>query len=361
MSGALLLLGLSGAAGYLIAPAVQHRPYMPARARPVVSDIDSAVEQHSKAELEEMAAFEAALQAAAKKARDPASIASIVEAAKGAASTLRSDDAVAKKLESGGAAPKGKVAKELKKPKGTLALIGEGVKLEVMSMGGMDLNDPAYLSLECREGGAALVCVSVSPRVALSDDALSQTVQEQETARGQFPGPLGVVARDDFVDPAQLAAAAVGGAKAVLINAAFTGEAGPAALVAEAERLGLEAIVRVADETEMEAALAAGAKMVAIGDNNLEAATELLSNVPAGVVTIADLPTRDVRGVWQVRDAGFNALIVGSGLLDVCVRDRVPPTAVIKAMLSKGSVKYGLGMQKGRLEGSKENLGTIAM
>ena len=69
----------------------------------------------------------------------------------------------------------------------------------------------------------------------------------------------------------------------------------------------------------------------------------------------------DVRGVWRVRDLGFSALIVSRALMDVCIRDRVPPSALCKAVLSKGSVKYGLGMQKGRLEGSKENLGTIAM
>ena len=45
----------------------------------------------------------------------------------------------------------------------------------------------------------------------------------------------------------------------------------------------------------------------------------------------------------------------------MCIRDRVPPSAVCKAILSKGSVKYGLGMQKGRLEGSKEFLGSLAM
>ena len=62
----------------------------------------------------------------------------------------------------------------------------------------------------------------------------------------------------------------------------------------------------------------------------------------------------------QVRDAGFNALISGKSGLEVVVRDRVPPSAISKAILSKGSVKYGLGMQKGRLEGAKEYLGTLA-
>ena len=45
----------------------------------------------------------------------------------------------------------------------------------------------------------------------------------------------------------------------------------------------------------------------------------------------------------------------------MCARDRIPPAAVIKAMNSKGSVKFGLGMQKGRMEGAKEQLGTLSM
>lgn len=61
-----------------------------------------------------------------------------------------------------------------------------------------------------------------------------------------------------------------------------------------------------------------------------------------------------------MRDAGFNALLSGESMLELCVRDRVPPTAICKAFLSKGSVKYGLGMQKGRLEGSREFLGSIS-
>ena len=80
-----------------------------------------------------------------------------------------------------------------------------------------------------------------------------------------------------------------------------------------------------------------------------------------GPVSVADVDFYDVRGAWKIRDVGFHSMIAGKSLLDVCVRDRVPPTAIVKAMLSKGSVKYGLGMQKGRLEGSKEFLGSISM
>ena len=40
--------------------------------------------------------------------------------------------------------------------------------------------------------------------------------------------------------------------------------------------------------------------------------------------------------------------------MKACARERCPPTAVLKAMLAKGSVKFGLGMKLGRMEGAKE-------
>jgi hypothetical protein len=132
-------------------------------------------------------------------------------------------------------------------------------------------------------------------------------------------------------------------------------------LMDEAARLGLEALVRVTTPDELNAACALEPTMIVIGDSNLEQAQQMLSGVPSGALSILDIPFADVRGAWRVRDLGFGGLVSGRSLLDVCVRDRVPPAAIIKAILSKGSVKYGLGMQKGRLEGSKEFLGTLSM
>lgn len=122
-------------------------------------------------------------------------------------------------------------------------------------------------------------------------------------------------------------------------------------------------MVRVCDAEQMADAVELGAGIIVVGDCALDEATALIADLPKGkngVVTVADLLYNEVRGAWQCRDAGFNALMSGTSMLEVCVRDRVPPTAVSKAILSKGSVKYGLGMQKGRLEGSKEQLGSLA-
>ena len=77
-------------------------------------------------------------------------------------------------------------------------------------------------------------------------------------------------------------------------------------------------------------------------------------------MTVADLRYLDVQAAGRCAMRA-SMPFTGASMLEVCVRDRVPPTALCKAVLQKGSVKYGLGMQKGRLEGSKEFLGSIAM
>jgi indole-3-glycerol phosphate synthase len=304
----------------------------------------------------------------AAKARSPEALAAERERGAAAAAALRStldaepEGPLAKALAAKGKKkPSDKVMKSLKKPQGTLALIGEGVPVDSISLGGYDLDDPEYLSREFRTGGCAVVSVRVACEKSLKEDALGKTVAEQESVRGEFPGPLPTIVRGAIVEEIQLADAKASGAAAVVLPLAVNGLERTGELMAEAELLGLEVLLRVCTEEQLGAAVGLEPKMVVIGDCNLEQAKELREKLPEGTVSVADVPTNDVRGAWQVRDAGFNSLISGEDLLKVCIRDRAPPQAVIKAILSKGSVKFGLGFQKGRLEGAKEILGSIAM
>ena len=357
------------------------------------------------ADAEEAAALNEAAAAAGALARSAETLAATRAAAEERLAALRTEldagGALAKAMESAGSgSPPKKVAKALKKPKGSLAIVPEGVPVDAMSLGGIDLDDPAYIGESSRDGNAAAVCVRVSGPSMLTADALAATVAEQETARGDFPGPLPVISRDDVVDTLQLAKAKADGAGAVVLNVVLNGAEKtkelfdqarnssaqffarnsygeilrrnssaqrrrnfltPRSSAPQAGGLGLEAIVRVADAAELTAAVDMGAAIVCIGDCALPTAVELLGQLPDGVVSVCDVELPDVRGAWAVRDEKFNAMICGKGLLEVCARDRVPPAAVIKAMNSKGSVKFGLGMQKGRMEGAKEQLGTLSM
>ena len=47
----------------------------------------------------------------------------------------------------------------------------EGVPVDAMSMGGIDLDDPAYIGESSRDGNAAAVCVRVSGPSMLTADA----------------------------------------------------------------------------------------------------------------------------------------------------------------------------------------------
>jgi len=111
----------------------------------------------------------------------------------------------------GSLSPSGELADALRKPPGTVAIIAEGAQMEAVSLGGFDLDDPVYLSGEFRRGNAVAVCVDVSPEQRLSAKALKDTAQEQQTAMGEFPGPILIIARDDFVDEVQLAQVAADG------------------------------------------------------------------------------------------------------------------------------------------------------
>jgi len=264
----------------------------------------------------------------------------------------------------GSLSPSGELADALRKPPGTIAIIAQGAQMEAVSLGGFDLDDPVYLSGEFRRGNAVAVCVEASPELRLSDKAVKDTAQEQQTAMGEFPGPILVIARDDFVDELQLAQVAADGATAVMLPLQLNGEERTGALMAAAAELGLDTLVRVGDGAEVEAAVRLGASCVCFGDVGVLTADELRRTLPEGVVSVSDCVLRAdeaIRDTWRVRDLGFNAVILGGPLMKTCARERCPPTAVLKAMLAKGSVKFGLGMQLGRMEGAKESLGSLAM
>lgn len=334
--------------------------------------IDSAKE-------EEYARFLRDMKAAGEAARTEEAIAELRRTGERIADSLRAavagdaDHPITKAQGSRGEEkPSGKLRDALaRQPKYNCAVIGEGVLIrdsegrDSATLGGNDLYDPAYLSEQYRKGWCEAVAVrSHAYEDSLGEGALAATAKEQQKGKGDFPGPRPVILREPIVDEIQLAAAKANGAGAVILQLAINGAERTKDLMDEAAEFGLEALVRVATPEELTSVLALEPAIVVIGDCDFDEAQAMLATVPGGkngIPTVCDLPFSDVRGAWQIRDFGFRALIAGRSMLDICVRDRVPPKATIQAMLSKGSVEYGLGMQKGRLEGSKEYLGTIAM
>jgi indole-3-glycerol phosphate synthase len=137
---------------------------------------------------------------------------------------------------------------------------------------------------------------------------------------------LPLLRKDFVVDPYQVDEARVRGADAVLlIVAAFPGVSADTELRALRDRasgLGLDALVEVHDEAELETALAAGADLVGVNNRDLRSfqvdlgVTERLAKrVPEGVVCVAESGIFTSKDVERLEAAGAHAVLVGEAMM----------------------------------------------
>ena len=85
-------------------------------------------------------------------------------------------------------------------------------------------------------------------------------------ARAEFDEPI--LAKDFFIDPRQVPEARIAGADAILVMLSLLDDTAARAMIAEARRFGMDALVEVHDEADMRRALSLGAPL--IGINNLD-------------------------------------------------------------------------------------------
>jgi indole-3-glycerol phosphate synthase/phosphoribosylanthranilate isomerase len=102
----------------------------------------------------------------------------------------------------------------------------------------------------------------------LSDGAyFGGSVADLAAARPVFDGPI--LAKDFFVDLRQVAEARIAGADAILVMLSVLGDEDARAMIAEAGRFGMDALVEVHDEGQMRRALALGARLIGINNRDL--------------------------------------------------------------------------------------------
>jgi indole-3-glycerol phosphate synthase len=129
--------------------------------------------------------------------------------------------------------------------------------------------------------------------------------------------------RKDFIlDAYQVDEARVHGADAVLLIAAALDERALRELSAHAEGLGLDVLVEVHDERELETALATGADLIGINNRDLRtfqvdlAVTERLAGkLPEGCVVVAESGIFTPRDWQRLAAAGAHAFLVGEALM----------------------------------------------
>lgn len=173
---------------------------------------------------------------------------------------------------------------------------------------------PELVAKEYVAGGAA--CLSV-----LTDhDFFGGSPADLEAAREASGLP--VLRKDFTVQEADVADARLMGADATLLIVAALDDGELSRCLALASRLGLAALVEVHDESELERALGAGARIVGVNQRDLrtftvdhERACALASRIPTGVVAVAESGIRDETDARRLADAGYDAILVGETLV----------------------------------------------
>jgi indole-3-glycerol phosphate synthase len=162
-------------------------------------------------------------------------------------------------------------------------------------------------------GGAAAISVLTEPR------HFGGSADDLAAVRSAIDVPL--LQKDFHVDPLQLIEARALGASAVLLIARAVDPRTLKDLVAGASALGLEALVEVRTESELEVALGTVAPVIGINCRDLEslavdfAVTErLLPLVPPDRIAVAESGIRSRVDVEQAASCGADAVLVGSSV-----------------------------------------------
>ena len=170
--------------------------------------------------------------------------------------------------------------------------------------------DPATIARGYVDAGAAAISVLTEP--TFFDGALAHL----EAVRAVVDVPL--LRKDFIVDEYQLLEARVAGADAVLLIVAALDDAALRRLTRDARALGLDVLVEVHDEAELDRASAAGADLIGVNNRNLrtlavdvDASFRLAARMPAGAIAVAESGLKSGLDVSRLQVAGYRAFLIG--------------------------------------------------
>ena len=174
--------------------------------------------------------------------------------------------------------------------------------------------DPATLARSYAAGGAT--CLSV-----LTDQPYFQGLIEHLVA-ARAAVSLPILRKDFTLDPYQVLEARIIGADAILLIMAALDDAQAAELEAAADDVGLDVLVEVHDEAELERALLLRTPLIGVNNRDLKTlrvnlgVTERLSRLlPAGRLLVCESGIGSPHDVQRMRAFGADLFLVGESLM----------------------------------------------
>lgn len=184
-------------------------------------------------------------------------------------------------------------------------------------------------------GGASAISVLTEP------EHFGGSNEDLTTIRAAVHLPI--LKKDFHVDPIQLVEAKALGASAALLIVRALAPDRLARLSATGADLGLELLYEIRDQTELDRALEAGARIVGVNNRNLETlvidpttAERLIGQIPADRVAVAESGVSSRSDVERLAQYGTDAVLVGSA-----VSAAQNPTAAVRELADVTRVARG--------------------
>jgi indole-3-glycerol phosphate synthase len=175
--------------------------------------------------------------------------------------------------------------------------------------------DPALIGETYARSGAAAISCLTDKRFFQGDLAYLTSIKERLRENKQA---VPLLRKDFLYHEYQVYEARMAGADAVLLIVAVLSDQELRNLFQLAHSLGMQALVEVHDEAEVERALAIDAHIIGVNNRNLktfqvdmETTARLRALLPPGKVVVGESGIRDENDVRRMAEMGCDAILVG--------------------------------------------------
>lgn len=173
-----------------------------------------------------------------------------------------------------------------------------------------------YLDIakDYEKAGADCISVLTEPKWFLGDDRYLKEIAE--TVK------IPCIRKDFTVDECMIYEAKVLGASAVLLICAILEGEQIKEYINICDALGLSALVEAHDESEIEIAIEAGARIIGVNNRNLkdfsvdtDNSTRLRQMIPRDVIYVSESGIKNAEDIRKLREAGVDAVLIGETLM----------------------------------------------